>query len=136
MPPDVVGEQDEVFLRLPEGGLAGQHGCLDDLPAVRHIVELLGDFQCLHGENRKEIEKLLITASGGPFRGKTRAELENVTVEQALRHPNWSMGHKITIDSATLVNKGLEVMEAKWLFGVDLDHIQVVVQPRALSIPW
>ena len=70
-------------------------------------------FQCLHGENRKEIEKLLITASGGPFRGKTRAELENVTVEQALRHPNWSMGHKITIDSATLVNKGLEVMEAK-----------------------
>lgn len=89
-------------------------------------------FQCLHGENRKEIEKLLITASGGPFRGKTRAELENVTVEQALRHPNWSMGHKITIDSATLVNKGLEVMEAKWLFGVDLDHIQVVVQPKSI----
>ena len=83
-------------------------------------------------ENRKEIEKLLITASGGPFRGKTRAELENVTVEQALRHPNWSMGHKITIDSATLVNKGLEVMEAKWLFGVDLDHIQVVVQPKSI----
>ena len=89
-------------------------------------------FQCLHGENRKEIEKLLITASGGPFRGKTRAELENVTVEQALRHPNWSMGHKITIDSPTLVNKGLEVMEAKWLFGVDLDHIQVVVQPKSI----
>ena len=89
-------------------------------------------FQCLHGENRKEIEKLLITASGGPFRGKTSAELENVTVEQALRHPNWSMGHKITIDSATLVNKGLEVMEAKWLFGVDLDHIQVVVQPKSI----
>ena len=89
-------------------------------------------FQCLHWENRKEIEKLLITASGGPFRGKTRAELENVTVEQALRHPNWSMGHKITIDSATLVNKGLEVMEAKWLFGVDLDHIQVVVQPKSI----
>ena len=89
-------------------------------------------FQCLHGENRKEIEKLLITASGGPFRGKTRAELENVTVEQALCHPNWSMGHKITIDSATLVNKGLEVMEAKWLFGVDLDHIQVVVQPKSV----
>lgn len=89
-------------------------------------------FQCLHGENRKEIEKFLITASGGPFRGKTRAELENVTVEQALRHPNWSMGHKITIDSATLVNKGLEVMEAKWLFGVDLDHIQVVVQPKSI----
>ena len=89
-------------------------------------------FQCLHGEDKKEIEKLLITASGGPFRGKTRAELENVTVEQALCHPNWSMGHKITIDSATLVNKGLEVMEAKWLFGVDLDHIQVVVQPKSV----
>ena len=89
-------------------------------------------FQCLHGENRKEIEKLLITASGGPFRGKTRAELENVTVEQALRHPNWSMGHKITIDSATLVNKGLEVMEAKWLFGVDLDQIQVIVHPQSI----
>ena len=89
-------------------------------------------FQCLHGENRKEIEKLLITVFGGPFRGKTRAELGNVTVEQALCHPNWSMGHKITIDSATLVNKGLEVMEAKWLFGVDLDHIQVVVQPKSI----
>ena len=89
-------------------------------------------FQCLHGENRKEIEKLLITASGGPFRGKTRAELENVTVEQALRHPNWSMGHKITIDSATLVNKGLEVMEAKWLFGVELDQIQVIVHPQSI----
>ena len=89
-------------------------------------------FQCLHGENRKEIEKLLITASGGPFRGKTRAELENVTVEQALRHPNWSMGHKITIDSATLVNKGLEVMEAKWLFGVELEQIEVVVHPQSV----
>ena len=89
-------------------------------------------FQCLHGENRKEIEKLLITASGGPFRGKTRAELENVTVEQALRHPNWSMGHKITIDSATLVNKGLEVMEAKWLFGVRPDQIEVVVHPQSV----
>ena len=89
-------------------------------------------FQCLHGENRKEIEKLLITASGGPFRGKTRAELENVTVEQALRHPNWSMGLKITIDSATLVNKGLEVMEAKWLFGVDLNQIQVIVHPQSI----
>ena len=89
-------------------------------------------FQCLHGENRKEIEKLLITASGGPFRGKTRAELGNVTVEQALCHPNWSMGHKITIDSATLVNKGLEVMEAKWLFGTELEQIQVVVHPQSV----
>ena len=89
-------------------------------------------FQSLKGEKKTQIDKILLTASGGPFRGKTRAELENVTVEQALRHPNWSMGHKITIDSATLVNKGLEVMEAKWLFGVDLDHIQVVVQPKSI----
>jgi len=89
-------------------------------------------FQSLNGEKKTQIDKILLTASGGPFRGKTRAELENVTVEQALRHPNWSMGHKITIDSATLVNKGLEVMEAKWLFGVDLDHIQVVVQPKSI----
>lgn len=89
-------------------------------------------FQCLQGEEQRSVEKLLITASGGPFRGRTREELEQVTVEDALKHPNWSMGHKITIDSATLVNKGLEVMEAKWLFGVDLDHIQVVVQPKSI----
>ena len=89
-------------------------------------------FQSLQGRADNQIHRILLTASGGPFRGKTRAELENVTVEQALRHPNWSMGHKITIDSATLVNKGLEVMEAKWLFGVDLDHIQVVVQPKSI----
>lgn len=89
-------------------------------------------FQCLNGENKKEIDKLLITASGGPFRGRKREELLHVTVEDALRHPNWSMGQKITIDSATLVNKGLEVMEAKWLFGVDLDRIQVVVQPKSI----
>ena len=89
-------------------------------------------FQCLHGENRKEIEKLLITASGGPFRGKTRAELENVTVEQALRHPNWSMGKKITVDSATLMNKGLEVIEARWLFDFEPERIQVVVHPQSV----
>ncbi|OUN29926.1 1-deoxy-D-xylulose-5-phosphate reductoisomerase [Blautia sp. An81] len=89
-------------------------------------------YQCLHGEKSESIQKLLITASGGPFRGKKRAELENVRVEDALKHPNWAMGHKITIDSATLVNKGLEVMEAKWLFGVDLDQIQVVVQPQSV----
>lgn len=89
-------------------------------------------FQCLYGENQRTVEKLLITASGGPFRGKCREELHQVTVEDALKHPNWSMGHKITIDSATLVNKGLEVMEARWLFGVDLDHIQVVVQPKSI----
>ena len=89
-------------------------------------------FQCLHGENRGQVEKLLITASGGPFRGKKTEDLREVTVEDALRHPNWSMGKKITIDSATLVNKGLEVMEAKWLFGVDLNRIQVVVQPKSI----
>ena len=89
-------------------------------------------YQCLHGEKSESIQKLLITASGGPFRGKKRDELENVRVEDALKHPNWAMGHKITIDSATLVNKGLEVMEAKWLFGVDLNQIQVVVQPQSV----
>lgn len=89
-------------------------------------------YQCLHGEKSESIQKLLITASGGPFRGKKQAELENVQVEDALKHPNWAMGHKITIDSATLVNKGLEVMEAKWLFGVDLNQIQVVVQPQSV----
>lgn len=89
-------------------------------------------FQAIHGEEKRGIHKLLITASGGPFRGRTTEELEHVTVEDALKHPNWAMGQKITIDSATLVNKGLEVMEAKWLFDVDLDHIQVVVQPKSI----
>ena len=89
-------------------------------------------FQSLQGENRDRVNKLLITASGGPFRGRTRSELEHVQLEDALKHPNWSMGHKITIDSATLVNKGLEVMEAKWLFDVDLDRIQVVVHPQSI----
>lgn len=89
-------------------------------------------FQALNGEEHKEIHKLLITASGGPFRGKKRAELANVTLEDTLKHPNWVMGQKITVDSATLVNKGLEVMEARWLFDVDLDHMQVVVQPKSI----
>lgn len=89
-------------------------------------------FQAIHGEEKKEIHKLLITASGGPFRGRTTEDLKNVTVADTLRHPNWVMGQKITVDSATLVNKGLEVMEAKWLFDMDLDHIQVVVQPQSI----
>lgn len=89
-------------------------------------------FQCLHGEKASQVEKILITASGGPFRGRTREELKGVQVEDALKHPNWSMGRKITIDSATLVNKGLEVMEAKWLFDVDFDQIEVVVQPQSI----
>lgn len=89
-------------------------------------------FQSLNGENPKEIDKILLTASGGPFRGYTREQMKNVKVEDALKHPNWSMGQKITIDSATMVNKGLEVIEAKWLFGVGLDDVQVVVQPQSL----
>ena len=89
-------------------------------------------FQALHGEEKKEINKLLITASGGPFRGRKREQLKTVTLADTLKHPNWVMGQKITVDSATLVNKGLEVMEAKWLFGVELDQIQVVVQPQSI----
>ena len=89
-------------------------------------------FQSLNGERANKIEKILLTASGGPFRGRKKEELEQVTLEDALKHPNWAMGKKITVDSATLVNKGLEVMEAKWLFGVELNQIQVVVQPQSI----
>lgn len=89
-------------------------------------------FQCLHGENRGQLKKILLTASGGPFRGKKREELANIQVEDALKHPNWTMGRKITIDSSTLVNKGLEMMEAKWLFGVEPKDIQIVVQPKSI----
>lgn len=89
-------------------------------------------FQSLQGGQRRALHKILLTASGGPFRGKKREELENIQVEDALKHPNWEMGRKITIDSSTMVNKGLEVIEAKWLFGVDVDQIQVVVQPQSI----
>ena len=89
-------------------------------------------FQSLQGENRGQIHKILLTASGGPFRGKTLEDMQNVRVEDALRHPNWVMGRKITIDSATMVNKGLEVIEARWLFDVGLDKIQVVVHPESV----
>lgn len=89
-------------------------------------------FQSLNGEQHNKISRILLTASGGPFRGKSREELQKVTVSDALKHPNWSMGQKITIDSATLVNKGLEVMEAKWLFGVKYDNVEVVVQPQSI----
>ena len=88
--------------------------------------------QCLHGEKKAQISKLLITASGGPFRGMKKEQLEKVKLEDALKHPNWSMGRKITIDSSTLVNKGLEVIEAKWLFDMDVDDIEVVVQPQSI----
>lgn len=107
--------------------------------AKKHQVSILpvdsehsAIFQSLNGERQNKINKILLTASGGPFRGKTREELSNVSLEDALKHPNWSMGRKITIDSATLVNKGLEVMEAKWLFDVELSQIQVVVHPQSV----
>jgi len=89
-------------------------------------------FQCLNGENRRQLHKIWLTASGGPFRGRKKEELKNVQVEDALRHPNWSMWRKITIDSATLVNKGLEMMEARWLFGVEPKDVQIVVQPKSI----
>jgi 1-deoxy-D-xylulose-5-phosphate reductoisomerase len=89
-------------------------------------------FQALNGENRNDIETLYLTASGGPFRGCSREELERVSVEQALAHPNWSMGNKITIDSATMINKGLEIIEAKWLFDVEVSRIHVLVQPQSV----
>lgn len=89
-------------------------------------------FQCLHGERENKVTRILLTASGGPFRGFTKEQLENVKPEDALKHPNWAMGRKITIDSSTMVNKGLEVMEAKWLFDVDYDDIEVVIQPQSI----
>ena len=107
--------------------------------AEKHHVSILpvdsehsAIFQSLQGGQRKSLHKILLTASGGPFRGKKREELENIQVEDALKHPNWEMGRKITIDSSTMVNKGLEVIEAKWLFGVTVDQIQVVVQPQSI----
>lgn len=107
--------------------------------AKKHGVKILpvdsehsAIFQSLNGEDSSRINKIILTASGGPFRGKTYDELKNMTVEDALKHPNWSMGRKITIDSSTLVNKGLEVMEVKWLFDVELDRIQVVVHPQSI----
>lgn len=89
-------------------------------------------FQCLMGNSKKDIKKILLTASGGPFRNLPREEFKNITVEDALKHPSWSMGKKITIDSATMMNKGLEVIEAKWLFGVTLDMIEVLVHPQSI----
>lgn len=89
-------------------------------------------FQCLNGENKDEVEKLLLTASGGPFRGKKENELKNVSVKDVLSHPTWNMGAKITVDSATLVNKGFEAIEAKWLYDVDFDKIEVVVHPESV----
>lgn len=89
-------------------------------------------FQCIQGNERKDISKIILTASGGPFRGKTRDDLKEITPKEALRHPKWNMGRKISIDSSTLVNKGLEVIEAHFLFGIDYDHIEVVVHPQSI----
>ncbi len=108
--------------------LAKQHG-VSILPVDSEHSAI---FQSLNGEPADRISKILLTASGGPFRGKTTEELKTMKVEDALKHPNWSMGRKITIDSSTLVNKGLEVMEAKWLFGVEASQIQVVVHPQSI----
>ncbi|MFN3330293.1 MAG: 1-deoxy-D-xylulose-5-phosphate reductoisomerase, partial [Pyrinomonadaceae bacterium] len=88
--------------------------------------------QCLRGEKKSEVKRLILTASGGPFRTKTKAEIERATVEEALNHPNWKMGDKITIDSATLMNKGLEVIEAHWLFGFDPERISVLIHPQSI----
>ena len=106
---------------------------------AKHGVKLLpvdsehsAIFQSLNGETGNKIHKILLTASGGPFRGWTREQMKGVQVEDALKHPNWTMGRKITIDSSTMVNKGLEVMEARWLFGVEMDQVQVVVQPQSV----
>lgn len=89
-------------------------------------------FQCLQENSHSKVDKIILTASGGPFRGKKREELKEIQVEDALKHPNWSMGHKITIDSATMVNKGLEVMEACWLFDVDYQQVEVVIHPQSI----
>jgi len=112
-------------------------GSIVTAAALQHRVPILpvdsehsAIFQCLIGEGA--IDKILLTASGGPFRGRTREQLEGVTLEQALNHPNWKMGRKVTIDSASLMNKGLEVIEAKWLFGVDAEDIEVVVHPQSV----
>ncbi len=108
--------------------LAQQYG----VPVLPVDSEHSAIFQALNGETGNKVHKILLTASGGPFRGRNREQLREIRVEDALKHPNWNMGKKITIDSATMVNKGLEVMEAKWLFGTNLDQIQVVVQPQSV----
>lgn len=108
--------------------LAKQHG-VSILPVDSEHSAI---FQSMQGENRERVSKIILTASGGPFRGKKKEELAGMTIEDALKHPNWSMGKKVTIDSASLVNKGLEVMEARWLFDIPLEKIQVVVHPQSI----
>jgi len=114
------------------GELMMQKAKENRVPIIPVDSEHSAVFQCLIGEQGNEVEKIILTASGGPFRGKTMNELEKVSCEQALKHPNWNMGNKITIDSATLMNKGLEVIEAKWLFNMDIDNIEVIVHPQSI----
>lgn len=112
------------------GSLVTKTACENRVPILPVDSEHSAIFQCLEPYN--EIDKILLTASGGPFFGKSREELEGVSLEAALKHPNWKMGRKVTIDSASLMNKGLEVIEAKWLFGVDVDQIEVLVHPQSV----
>jgi len=114
------------------GELMTQKAKEKNVPVIPVDSEHSAIFQCLTGEHYNQIEKLIITASGGPFRGKDHHFLSKVTKEEALLHPNWNMGNKITIDSASLMNKGLEVIEAKWLFNIDIDKIEVVVHPQSI----
>ena len=114
------------------GELVTQLACDNHAPILPVDSEHSAIFQSLMGDERNEIEKIILTASGGPFRKFTLEELKTVTPAMALRHPNWDMGAKITIDSATMMNKGFEVIEAKWLFGVEADRIQVVVHPQSI----
>lgn len=132
-----IGEEKELALANKETLVAGGSLVLEE--AKKHHVlirpvdsEHSAIFQCMLGQDRNHIHKLLLTASGGPFRGKTREELQHVTVADAMKHPTWNMGMKVTLDSATMFNKGLEVIEAHWLFDVDYDDIEVIVQPQSL----
>ena len=114
------------------GHLVTARAMMRDVPLLPIDSEHSALFQCLNGEDRRAVNRLILTASGGSFRDKTRDQLTDVTVEAALKHPNWSMGAKITIDSATMVNKGLELIEAHWLFGVPYDRIDVVIHPESV----
>lgn len=132
-----ISAHKELALANKETLVAG--GVLVEEAARKHHVlirpvdsEHSAIFQSMMGQDRKAIHKLLLTASGGPFRGKKKEELANVTLQDAMKHPTWNMGMKVTLDSATMFNKGLEVIEAHWLFGVDYDNIEVVVQPQSI----
>ncbi|MFA6199358.1 MAG: 1-deoxy-D-xylulose-5-phosphate reductoisomerase [Bacteroidales bacterium] len=114
------------------GELVNNLALKNNVPIIPVDSEHSAIFQCLAGEIYSPVEKIILTASGGPFRGKTKDELKDVTPKQALNHPNWSMGRKVTIDSATLMNKGLEVIEARWLFGLDANKIEAVVHPQSV----